>query len=278
MDIYIEEYLQYMQTEHRASGNTLQAYRSDLTKLGNFLGNNGIYDWNKVTIINLNSYILALEKNGTAASTVSRNISSIKSFFAWMFRRRLINDEPSVYLKHPRVEPKSPDIIESGELDRLFSAIDMTTAKGVRDNAIFRIMCNTGIRTQELLELNITDVNLMTGTLMIYTQGHERAVCFDDSVKSSLMLYIGDIRNDINKEGNSRLFLNMRGQAMSRQGLWKIIKEYGGRIGMTITPQMFRHTCAANMAAEGSDLAVIKRKLGVAGINAMEKYSEYAPD
>lgn len=80
MDIYIEEYLQYMQTEHRASGNTLQAYRSDLTKLGNFLGNNGIYDWNKVTIINLNSYILALEKNGTAASTVSRNISSIKSF------------------------------------------------------------------------------------------------------------------------------------------------------------------------------------------------------
>ena len=106
MDIYIEEYLQYMQTEHRASGNTLQAYRSDLTKLGNFLGNNGIYDWNKVTIINLNSYILALEKNGTAASTVSRNISSIKSF-CWMFRRRLINDEPSVYLKHPRVEPKS---------------------------------------------------------------------------------------------------------------------------------------------------------------------------
>ena len=154
----------------------------------------------------------------------------------------------------------------------------MNTAKGVRDNAIFRIMCNTGIRTQELLELNITDVNLMTGTLMIYTQGHERAVCFDDSVKSSLMLYIGDIRNGINKEGNSRLFLNMRGQAMSRQGLWKIIKEYGGRIGMTITPQMFRHTCAANMAAEGSDLAVIKRKLGVAGINAMEKYSEYAPD
>ena len=96
MDIYIEEYLQYMQTEHRASGNTLQAYRSDLTKLGNFLGNNGIYDWNKVTIINLNSYILSLEKNGTAASTVSRNISSIKSFFAWMFRRRLINDEPTL--------------------------------------------------------------------------------------------------------------------------------------------------------------------------------------
>ncbi len=278
MDIYIEEYLQYMQTEHRASGNTLQAYRSDLTKLGNFLGNNGIYDWNKVTIINLNSYILALEKNGTAASTVSRNISSIKSFFAWMFRRRLINDEPSVYLKHPRVEPKSPDIIEPGELDRLFSVIDMTTAKGVRDNAIFRIMCSTGIRTQELLELNITDVNLMTGTLMIHTQGHERAVCFDDSVKSALVLYTGDIRNDINKEESSRLFLNMRGQAMSRQGLWKIIKEYGGRIGMTITPQMFRHTCAANMAAEGSNLAMIKRKLGVAGINAMEKYSEYAPD
>lgn len=278
MDIYIEEYLQYMQTEHRASGNTLQAYRSDLTKLGNFLGNNGIYDWNKVTIINLNSYILALEKNGTAASTVSRNISSIKSFFAWMFRRRLINDEPSVYLKHPRVEPKSPDIIEPGELDRLLSVIDMTTAKGVRDNAIFRIMCNTGIRTQELLELNITDVNLMTGTLMIHTQGHERAVCFDDSVKSALVLYTGDIRNDINKEESSRLFLNMRGQAMSRQGLWKIIKEYGGRIGMTITPQMFRHTCAANMAAEGSNLAMIKRKLGVAGINAMEKYSEYAPD
>ena len=278
MDIYIEEYLQYMQTEHRASGNTLQAYRSDLMKLGAFLENNGISDWNKVTIINLNSYILALEKNGTAASTVSRNISSIKSFFAWMFRRRLIDDEPSVYLKHPRVEVKNPDIIKSDELNRLFSAIDMTTAKGVRDNAIFRVMCNTGIRTQELLELNITDVNPVTGTLMICTQGHERAVCFDDSVKSALTLYIRDVRDDINKGGSSRLFLNMRGQAMSRQGLWKTIKEYGVRIGITITPQMFRHTCAANMTAEGSNLAQIKRKLGVSGINAMEKYSEYAPD
>lgn len=275
MEIYIEEYLQYMQGERKVSSNTGQAYRSDLYKLCDFLKTNSISDWNRVTIINLNSYILFLEKNNIAAATVSRNISSIKSFFAWMFRARVIDNEPSVNLKHPRVEQKTPDVLTKEELERLYAAMDMNTPKGIRDNAILRMLCATGIRTQELLELNVNDVNLITESVMITTGGHERVIGYDDTVRDALAMYINNVRGSIDRSESSVLFLNMHGQAMSRQGLWKMIKGYGDLLGITITPQVFRHTCAANMAAGGGNIESLRRMLGVTNLSAIEKYSDY---
>lgn len=277
MESCVEDYLQYIKSARKNSGNTVSAYRSDLTKLCGFLKKYNICSWDRVTLTDLNSYILSLERDNHAPSTVSRNVSSIRSFFTWMFRMKVINDDPSVNLKQPKTVRKSPQILTVEEMTRLLDAPDSGTDKGIRDKAILELMYATGMRVNELINLRMEDVNLSLKIITLKGNERERIIPFGEPARKALSEYLNGVRDKLIHNANGILFTNMNGDAISRQGFWKIIKGYGEQTGLgdVLTPQIFRHTYAAHMAANGADLKSLQEVLGHADISTTQIYSSF---
>ncbi len=277
MESCVEEYLQYIQSNRKNSGNTASAYKSDLIKLCDFLKKHNITEWDKVTFTDLNSYVLSLEKDNHAASTISRNVSSIRSFFSWMFRARLISNEPSYNLKPPKIVRKSPEILTVEEMKMLLDTPDTDTDKGLRDKAMLELLYATGMKVNELISLRMEEINLQLKFVMLRGEEKERMVPFGEPAKTAISNYLTSVRDKIAKPDNELLFINMNGNSMTRQGFWKIIKGYGGITGLgdRLTPHTFRHTYAAHMAAKGADLKALQEILGHADISTTQIYSSF---
>ena len=278
MESCIDEYLQYVYNNRKNSNNTASSYRYDLIRLYEFLSNHNVDSWNRVTITDLNSYVLFLEKNNHAAATVSRNVSSIRSFFAWMFRTKHIENDVSFNLKAPKIVRKAPEILTVEEMRKLLDAPDVSTDKGVRDKAMLELLYATGMKVNELVNLRMDDINLTIKAVVLRSDSKERIVPFGEPAKTAVSAYISDVRSKIGSEDNDFLFVNMNGNPMSRQGFWKITKGYGESTGLgnRLTPNTFRHTYAAHMTAGGADLKTLQEFLGHAGILSTQIYSLFA--
>ena len=253
MNQAITGFLEYLKIDRKKSGNTLAAYGTDLGKLASYLEQKFIYDFTKITITDLNAYILFLEKDGMATSTISRNISSIKSFFDWMFYERMIDRNPARDLKAPRVVPIKKEYVETVTLRQLESLPDTDTNKGKRDRAIIAMLCRTGIKTTELINLKTTDVNLLLRTVRLEENGIPRMINFDEELRTFLDSYMS-ILPLLNKQNNDNiLFVNMNGGHFTRQGLWKVIKEYAAMAGLSdvITPNTIRASFLAHTNTNG---------------------------
>lgn len=280
MDSYVEMYIQYLQIVKKTSGNTVVSYRRDLDKLLTFLKNHGIDNLKRVTFTDLNSYILFLEKEGCATSTVSRTVSAIKSFFTYLFRERLIENDPAVNLKAPKIVRKVPDILTIEEMDRLLSIPD-DSDKGVRDKAMLELLYATGLKVSEIIAIKLDDINIPLRYIRFVDKDKvkERIVPFGEPAQRALNIYLNMAGELIMSEKNTEkyLFLNYAGEPMSRQGFWKIIKQYGEKAGFgdKITPHIFRHSFAAHMVGNGADLKSIQEMLGHADISTTQVYSSF---
>ena len=279
MENVVDGYVTYLQLEKNISENTIEAYRLDLKKLVTFLENISIFSFDKVSFTHLNSYILQMEKKGRASSTVSRSISTIKSFFGWLYDRRLIKADPSRNLKPPKVEKKVPEILTLQEVDEFLSLPDMESKKGIRDKAMLELLYATGMKVSEIVMLKLSDVDLFTATATIQDKDRERMVRFGNPAKRALDIYINTVRPGIASGDSKELFVNMNGKAMSRQGFWKVIKQYGDstNFAQKITPHVFRNSFAAHMIENGADLKTLQEILGHAEIATTQVYSAFIP-
>ena len=278
MNLVIEKYLTYLSTQ-KGSKNTVTAYGIDLSRLFAYLETKGIYDPEGVTFTDLNSYILSLEKNNASMATVSRNVSSIRSFFMWLFTERMIKSNPASNLKAPKIVRKKPEILTKEEMLMLLDAPDRTSAKGLRDAAILELLYATGIRVSELVNLRCADVNPATRFLKIKDDRHERMIPFGVPAQKALHDYLSDGRDKLIKNADEDiLFVNAKGEQMTRQGVWKIIKTYGKNVGITteLTPHIIRHTFAAHMVMNGADLKTLQEILGHEDITATQIYTGFA--
>ncbi len=276
MESFIEQYMMYLQEVKKTSKNTIAAYKRDLEKSRCFLMEHGIDDFDKVTFTDLNSYILSLEREGCASSTVSRNVSTLKSFFGYLFRMKMINNEPSMNLKAPKIEKKIPDILTIEEMDRLLSLPD-DSFKGIRDKAMLELLYATGLKVTEIVSLHIEDVNLSMRYVRLFDGERERYVPFGETAKKALDRYLTDARDHFIKTPVDWLFVNYTGEQMSRQGFWKTIKNYGEMGGFEgrLTPHTFRHSFAAHMVENGADLKSLQEMLGHADISTTQIYSSF---
>ena len=272
----IQNFIQYLHQEKQTSENTEVSYERDLKKMSLYLTAHGVDRVDAVTPEILNSYVIELEQSGLKPATVSRSIASMKAFFHFEELEQKITVDPAMELKAPKVEKKAPSILTTEETDRLLSQPKETSAKGLRDKAMLELLYATGIRVSELISLKLTDVNFDTGYITCVDSHKERVIPMTPVAKDTLVRYINDGRSQLVKDENSVwLFTNCSGEAMSRQGFWKLIKSYGKRAGIEaeITPHMLRHSFAAHLVCSGADLKSVQEILGHSDISTTQVYA-----
>ena len=270
MKEYINQFLLYEKNFKKATSNTLLSFQRDLIKMANFFEIQGITDVRKINDTQMNSYMLYLEKNNFATATISRYVSSIKSFFSYLMKERKIDSEPTYNMKAPKVIKKTPDILSVEKIDKLLSQPDVSKPKGIRDKAMLELLYATGIRVSELINLKISNINLQMGFLTCSDNEKERIIPFGNHAKQAILQYIKNARLHFVKDSSNDIFFtNCSGSSMSRQGFWKIIKAYGIKAGIEdeITPHTLRHSFAAHLVQNGADLRSVQEMLGHSDIS-----------
>lgn len=276
MEREILGFITYLHNVKKMSANTELSYRRDLGKLQKYLESQNVFQLDKVTETNLNSYILYLEKNGFAAATVSRNIASMKAFFHYCSKEQNLKEDPSEKLKSPKIEKKIPEILTMEEVVRLLEQPKGDTPKEIRDKAMLELLYATGIRVSELINLGISDVNMQMNYIMCRDANKERVIPFGNEARHALIRYLESSRAVMVEDTDSTvLFANCSGQKMSRQGFWKLIKYYAKKAGITadITPHTLRHSFAAHLVENGADLRSVQEMLGHSDISTTQIYA-----
>ena len=272
----IQSFTDYLQTEKKASKNTEVSYQRDLRKLAVFLKEHGIEKPEQMNATVLNSYLLYLEREHFSPATISRSIAAIHMFCQYACQEGKMVSDPSKALQPPRVERKMPEILSIAEVDLLLRQPKTDTPKGIRDKAMLEMLYATGIRVSELISLNITDVNLSAGVIRCQGRDKSRMIPMYPAAVRALTEYINFIRPQmIAAPDEQALFVNVSGERMSRQGFWKLIKNYQTKAGIekTITPHTLRHSFAAHLLENGADIHAIQEMLGHADISSTQIYS-----
>lgn len=274
---YLDKYRTYLSDEKKASENTCSSYVRDVRQYGEYLADKFDKNYDEAKEEQINGYISQLREKGRAASTISRNIASLKNFYAWMNRNGYVEEDPSVAVASEKVKHKLPEILTPEEIDRFLSAPQLTDRKGYRDKAMLELMYATGIRVTELIDLDLSDVNLDGGYITCRNRDKVRTIPLYPAAISALRDYIDFIRPGMAYNNNVRaLFLNLSGHRMSRQGIWKIVKCYQNMAGIEkeVTPHTIRHSFASHMLENGADLHFIQQMLGHADISSTQLYSQ----
>jgi len=276
MGDYVIGFIEYLENDKKASRNTILSYQRDLGKFSNYIENKGVFDVEKITSTNLNSYILMMEGENFATSTISRSIATLKSFFNYLFKRGIIGNDPAEKLKAPKIEKKAPGILSIEEITLLLNQLDGDSNKEIRDKAMLELLYATGIRVSELISLKVKDVNIQNGYLRCNPGAKERIVPFGNIAKAALKRYLKQARDSmITSEAEVTLFVNCNGKPMSRQGFWKVLKHYAKKAGIEsdITPHTLRHSFAAHLVENGADLKSVQEMLGHSDVSTTQIYA-----
>ncbi|MFR4441350.1 MAG: site-specific tyrosine recombinase [Hungatella sp.] len=274
----INAFMEYLSDVRQASKNTQVSYQRDLNQMAVFLEESGITEVKKVTRTSLNSYILFLEREGKATTTISRVLASMKAFFHYEFMKGLLSKDPAELLKAPKIEKKAPSILSIEDVENLLQQPGGESPKEIRDKAMLELLYATGIRVSELVSLRVEDVNLTIGFLTCHDGHKERTVPFGRTARLALLRYMDHGRDALLKGNPSEwLFTNCNGKAMSRQGFWKIIKYYGEKAGIKadITPHTLRHSFAAHLLSGGADIHAVQAMMGHSDMATTQAYTTY---
>ena len=277
----VDRFEQYLREVKQASENTVQSYRRDLMQMITYLEEKGIREAAKVTKTSLHGYILHMEEQGKAATTISRMMAAMKAFFNYECMQACIRRNPAESLHAPKVEKKAPVVLSVDQVSALLAQPSGQTPKEIRDKAMLDLLYATGIRVSELIGIQMEDINMNIGFLVCRDGERERTIPFGRSAKAALEEYLEHARNELLRgKGSDYFFVNCTGGAMSRQGFWKIIKYYGEKAGIEedITPHTLRHSFAAHLIARGADMRAVQTILGHSDMATTQMYAAYRED
>ena len=255
--------------------------RRDLMQMITYLEEKEIREAAKVTKTSLHGYILHMEEQGKAATTISRMMAAMKAFFNYECMQACIRRNPAESLHAPKVEKKAPVVLSVDQVSALLAQPSGQTPKEIRDKAMLALLYATGIRVSELIGIQMEDINMNIGFLVCRDGERERTIPFGRSAKAALEEYLEHARNELLRgKGSDYFFVNCTGGAMSRQGFWKIIKYYGEKAGIEedITPHTLRHSFAAHLIARGADMRAVQTILGHSDMATTQMYAAYRED
>lgn len=270
---HIDNYINFLTVIKRSSQNTIASYRRDLLKLCVYFEEKGCTAVTDIKSMDLNTYVIDLKAQGMSLATISRNIASIKSFFLYLLRQGAVKEDCTEQLKPPKIEKKAPETLSVDEINQLLEQPSKSTPKEIRDKAMLELLYATGMRVSELISLKIEDVNLAMSYILCRDASKERVIPIENAAKTALEKYINNVRQIMCDDSNY-LFTNMKGQPMSRQGFWKLIKAYAVKAGIDkdITPHMIRHSFASHLVTNGADLKAVQEMLGHSDISTTQIY------
>ncbi|WP_027417366.1 site-specific tyrosine recombinase XerD [Aneurinibacillus terranovensis] len=277
MENLITQFIHYLTVERGLAANTLESYRRDLVSYCGYVKKEGIANLKSTNRMQIIGYLLNLQQKGRATATISRNLASIRAFYQFLLREKFIDNDPSVNLESPKIEKRLPHVLSIDEVESLLNGPQIQTPAGQRDKAMLELLYATGIRVSELVNLNVTDINLGMGFVKCMGKGSkERIIPIGRVAIENVTAYIERGRPFLKKKSQEEaMFLNHHGRRLSRQGFWKIIKKYASlaRIEKEITPHTLRHSFATHLLENGADLRSVQEMLGHADISTTQIYT-----
>lgn len=273
----IDAFILYLHNVKKTSCNTEMSYQRDLNKMCKFFKDNGIQTITQVNEEALNTYILYLKENDFANATISRHIAAIKGWNVFLLKEGLVNEDYAENLKAPKIEKKAPEILQMEEVVKLLEEPKGKNPKELRDKAMLELLYATGIRVTELISLTTSQLNMQMNYIICNDGNKDRIIPFGMKAREALLNYLEYSRSVmINNPKSDVLFVNCSGQAMSRQGFWKLIKYYAQKAGITtdITPHTLRHSFAAHLVENGADLKSVQEMMGHSDISTTQIYAK----
>ncbi|PTF69030.1 site-specific tyrosine recombinase XerD [Staphylococcus chromogenes] len=277
MQDVVDEYLRFIQIEKGLSENTIAAYRRDLNHYLNYLAAQKISNLDFIDRQIVQQWFGVLHDEGRSTKSIARFTSTIRSFHQFALREKYAAKDPTVLIETPKYERKLPDVISIDEIDLLLTTPETSKNNGYRDRTMLELLYATGIRVSELINIEVEDVNLLMGFVKVFGKGNkERIIPLGETVIELLKTYIENVRPQLlKKQVTHTLFLNMQGKPLTRQGIWKIIKQTGAKAGIQkrLTPHTLRHSFATHLLENGADLRAVQEMLGHSDISTTQLYT-----
>ena len=274
----IVDFIVYLEQEKKTSKNTVEAYKRDIVAFEGFLAERGVSAVTDASNADVAAYMMELKDGGKSKATINRKLSSIRAFYRYLLKHNAVKVNPTEDIKSPRVERKELEYLTIEEVEKLLEAPD-DSIKGLRDRAMLEVLYATGIRVSEIIELKMQDVNLRMGFITCSGEhGRARIVPMGVMARKALDEYILSSRKALLKEKEDGpdmpLFLNYMGEPFSRQGFWKVLKQYGKKVDLEekITPHILRTSFAVHMVQNGADLKSLQELMGHEDIMATQIY------
>ena len=272
----VRAYENYLSKVKNASANTIASYIRDIRQYSEWLKEYAGVDIVDAKQLNISDYLSYLEENGRSGATLSRTLASLKNFYSYVVSTGFIEKTPVADVRVERGEKKAPQILTGREIELLLSQPVCVDAKGYRDKAMLEVMYATGIRVTELIDLNISDVNLDLGIIKCSGTKKTRAIPLYPAALRALSSYLENIRASMLADPQEEaLFVNVSGVRMSRQGFWKILKHYQNtaHIEKEITPHTLRHSFAVHLLENGADVGSVQELMGHSDISSTHVYT-----
>jgi len=276
LEVQIAEYLDHLKVERGLAANSIESYGRDLRQFKYFLDRR-TFDWQNLERNDIRVYLEELRNQGKSNSTISRALSSIRSFFRYFNHEGALARDPAAALDSPRTHKRLPKVLNFHEIEKFLTPPMEHSSTALRDKAMFETLYATGIRVSELVTLKASDVNLEVGVLRCYGKGDkERMVPLGSEAIMAVKAYLDAGRNKLLRgAGEDALFLNHHGRRLTRQGFWKLFKKHAlkANLQVNLTPHTMRHSFATHLIENGADLRSVQEMLGHADISTTQIYT-----
>lgn len=275
----LEEYLVYLKVERGLSKNSIESYQRDLLQYFSYLEKEQISNWRKVDRYLILSYLQMQREEGKSDNSIIRMVSSLRKFHQFLKQEKLSDDDPMLYIDTPKKGQTLPKVMSLKEVDKLIKIPDTSKTLGLRDRAILEVMYATGLRISELVNLKMEELHLSMSLIQTTGKGEkERILPIGDQAVYWLEQYLERARPILerkSKKDSSYVFLNTRGDQLSRQGVWKKLKQMVREAGIkqNVTPHTLRHSFATHLLENGADLRIVQELLGHSDISTTQIYT-----
>ncbi|MGD9234657.1 MAG: site-specific tyrosine recombinase XerD [Desulfobacterales bacterium] len=282
LDIFVDQYINYLVFEKGLSEKTIESYSSDLSKYLEFLKQKGIKDITQADTPLILKHLIALRESGLGSKSCARHLITLRGFYKFLAQEKILEFDPAKLIDLPKSGLKLPDVLSVSEINLLLNIPDSNKPLGKRNSAMIELLYAAGLRVSELVNLKFLDVNLEACFVRVLGKGSkERIVPFGLYARNKLDDYINNSRPLLLKNHISQyLFVARAGKPMTRQGFWKLLKQYVKQAGIkkTVTPHSFRHSFASHLLEGGADLRTVQVMLGHVDISSTQIYTHVARD
>lgn len=276
MQVYQEAFIDYLKVEKGLSQNSIFSYNEDLKKYFNYLDGKRIKEPSKITTKDISDFLFVM-RSSISVSSISRVLSTVKSFHKFLVREKITSLNPAEFIETPRIDKKIPSFLNFEEVNRMLKAPNLKNHQGIRDRAILELMYATGLRVSEISFLKMSDLNSELGFVKCKGKGSkERIVPLGKIANNFVQKYINEARPRLaGKKVSQYIFLAQGARRLSRQSIWKMIKKNVHLAGIKkhTSPHTLRHSFATHLLERGADLRSVQEMLGHSSITTTQIYT-----
>ncbi|NKC60062.1 tyrosine recombinase XerC [Vagococcus fluvialis] len=281
---HLEDFLRYIIVERQYSQKTKEAYEEDIKSFFEFLESTGDANYLNVTLQDIRIYLSFLHDQSYSRNTISRKLSSLRSFYQFLTKNNILDENPFSYVQMKRQQSKLPRFFYEKEMDVLFDTVKGDRPLDIRNRAILEVLYGTGIRVAECTNIKLQDIDFDTSVFLIFGKGgKERYVPFGSFAHDAILEYLNTTRVELMtkyQESHDFLFVNNRGAPITEAGIQYVLKKIIEKSSLTtdIHPHMFRHTFATHLLNNGADLRTVQELLGHSSLSSTQIYTHVTTD